>query len=230
MTPRLLRLAVATLAVAAASLTVVGASPAEAAPCTAAGGVSVVVDFRELGSGAQATCDLEGSGRTATSLFTGNGFPLTYAQRQPGFVCRVSGAPASDPCVNTSPADAYWGLYWSNGTSGSWTYSTLGAGSLEIPAGGSVAFAWQGASEGPPAVAPPALGGSSPSPTKQPTATPTKAPTQSPTKAPTTAPAPPTATPTEAPAPSPTATPTEAPAPLPTATPTEAPATTRSTT
>ena len=56
----------------------------------------------------------------------GPGFSLTYVQRQPGFVCRINGAPASDPCVNTPPADAYWGLWWSDGKSGSWTYSSVG--------------------------------------------------------------------------------------------------------
>ncbi len=38
--------------------------------------------------------------------------------------------PADDPCVNTPPADAYWGLWWSDGTTGKWTYSSLGAASL----------------------------------------------------------------------------------------------------
>ena len=83
---------------------------AVAAPCSEAGGVSVVVDYRELGGGVQSLCDSVGGGRSAATLLTDNGFPLVYVQRQPGFVCRVSGVPAGDPCVSTPPADAYWGL------------------------------------------------------------------------------------------------------------------------
>jgi hypothetical protein len=214
MSRRLARL-VAVAALAAATTPLAGwGSPASAAVCAEAGGVSVVVDFRELGGGLQATCDASGGDRSAADLFTGNGFPLTYVQRQPGFVCRVSGLPAEDPCVNTPPATAYWGLYWSNGTTGSWSYSSVAAGSLTIPAGGSVAFAWQGQSQGPPGVAPPSLGGSSPTPTPSPTPTkspsPTKSPTKAPTKTPTTAPTetPPTETPPTTPSPTVTATPT----------------------
>jgi hypothetical protein len=65
-------------------------------------------------------------------------------QRQPGFVCRVSGLPEQDPCVNTPPADAYWSLWWSDGTSDSWTYAATGVDGLEIPDGGSVALVWDG--------------------------------------------------------------------------------------
>ena len=57
------------------------------------------------------------------------GVTLGYATRQPGFVCRVNGAPASDPCVNASPANAYWGLWWADGSQASWTYSSYGVGS-----------------------------------------------------------------------------------------------------
>lgn len=210
MSPVLSRL---TVLVTAAGALGVGAPAATAATCTDAGGVSVVVDFRELGGGLQTTCDPSGGGRSAAALLTGNGYPITYAQRQPGFVCRVAGVPTTDPCVNTSPANAYWGLYWSNGTSGSWFYSTLGATSLTVPAGGSVAFAWQGASQGAPGVAPPRYAASpSPSPTKTPSPSPTRTPTKTPTKTPTPAPTkPPTATPTPTPTASVTGSPTASP-------------------
>jgi hypothetical protein len=146
------------------------------APATAAGlcsgsGVSVVVDFGALGGGIRTGCDATGN-RNAAKAFADTGHPLTYAQRQPGFVCRVDGAPASDPCVNTSPADAYWGLYWSDGTSG-WKYSTLGVGSLTVPAGGSVAFSWQdGGTADPPGARP-----ASPAPSPVSTPTPRRTPT-----------------------------------------------------
>jgi hypothetical protein len=133
--------------------------------------VTLVVDFNELGGGTQVVCDAGGGGDTAASLFPANGFPLTYAQRQPGYVCRVSGVPTSDPCVNTSPADAYWGLWWSDGESGSWTYSSLGAGSLRIPDGGYVAFAWDQVDGQQRPSANPAAHPSQPTPTPTPTPT-----------------------------------------------------------
>jgi len=223
---RLLRRAVVTALVTAAGAAGLGAAPGVAATCTDAGGVSVVVDFRELGGGLSTSCDTAGGTRSAATLFTDHGFALTYVQRQPGFVCRISGVPAADPCVNTPPSSAYWGLYWSNGTSGSWAYSALGAGSLTVPAGGSVAFAWQGQTEGAPSVAAPAYGGGSPTPT--PTEKPTPAPTRTPSPTPTTTPS---LTPTTAPTPS--ATPTQAPTPAATRTstptPTEKPTRTRAT-
>jgi hypothetical protein len=130
-------------------------APAQAAACGTDTGVTVVVDFHELGGGVQQVCDPGGGGDSAAELFPDNGYPLDYVQRQPGFVCRVSGKPADDPCVNTPPSDAYWGLWWSNGDSGSWTYSSEGAASLNIPDGGSVAFSWNGSStKSPPGVAP----------------------------------------------------------------------------
>jgi hypothetical protein len=167
--PRLL----AALFLAGAGLAPV-AGPADAAVCSSDTGVTVVVDFHELGGGVQSTCDPDGAGKTATALFPDNGFPLDYVQRTPGFVCRVSGKPADDPCVNTPPADAYWGLFWSNGTNGQWSYATAGAGGQKIPAGGSVAFSWQGSdSRAEPGVAPPQHASqSTPSPSPVPTSKP----------------------------------------------------------
>ena len=167
-------LVTAAVLAAVTGLTVVGlgTAPAAAALCADAGGVSVVVDFREVGGGIATGCDADGGGKSAATLFADAGFALEYVQRQPGFVCRVNGAPAAASCVSTPPANAYWGLYWSNGTSGSWSYSSLGVGSLTVPAGGSVAFAWQGQAQGPPGVAAPSHAGS-PTPSPSPTASPT---------------------------------------------------------
>ncbi len=145
--------AAATLLVAAA-VAVLPASPAQAALCSGSG-TNVVVSFGAIGGGTQTGC---GTGDTASQVSTSAGFPLSYAARQPGFVCRVKGVPTSDPCVNTSPADAYWGLFWSDGKSGSWNYSTLGAGALKVPDGGSVGWAWQdGGARDLPAMAPPVV-------------------------------------------------------------------------
>lgn len=136
------RLVAVVLLTTAAGLAVPGA--ARAAACPGPQGVTVVVDHHQLGGGVDVRCDAAGGGRDAATQLTDVGFHLTYTQRQPGFVCRVDGAPASDPCVNTPPADAYWSLWWSDGKSGTWSYSSLGVASLNVPAGGYVALSWQG--------------------------------------------------------------------------------------
>lgn len=177
---RLVRLVAATALVAAAGLA--GPAPAYAEPCSTDTAVTVVVDFHELGGGLQQVCDPGGGGQKASVLFPDNGFPLTYVQRQPGFVCRVSGVPEEDPCVNTPPADAYWGLWWSDGESGSWSYSSVGVASLTIPEGGSVAFSWNGsATKSPPGAPPPQHTTEQPSQEPEPSKGPTSKPSPPPT-------------------------------------------------
>ncbi|HEX5918960.1 MAG TPA: hypothetical protein VFY76_13965, partial [Nocardioides sp.] len=169
---------VALLLVAAPGLVLGSTQPAGAATCASSGGVSVVVDYRELGGSTVTACSADGGGKSAAAIFASVGVDISYATRQPGFVCRVNGLPTSDPCVNASPANAYWGLWWADGSKASWTYSSYGVGSLTVPAGGSVGWSWQqdraaGASV-PPAVAPPVMKTSTP--TSSPSPTPTSSP------------------------------------------------------
>jgi hypothetical protein len=158
MTPARARLAGLVVAALAAASGLVGLSSAPAAASAgfcSGSGVNVVVDFQGLGGGVKKYCDPKGAGKAAKDVFPAAGVPLDYAARQPGFVCRVQHVPQSDPCQNTSPANATWGLYWSDGTSGSWSYSTKGVGGLSVPDGGFLAFSWQnGSPEDPPGTAP----------------------------------------------------------------------------
>jgi hypothetical protein len=170
---RVLLLVVAAL-VSGATALALPAAPASAAGCATGHGVTVVVDFHnhEPG-GVQTACVAGGGGDTAAQLFPAAGFPLTYVRGQ-SFVCRVSGQPAEDPCVHTPPADAYWALYWSDGTSGRWTYATSGAGGQHVPEGGYVAFSWQGTdSSVPPGYSPAAHPSGSPSSSQAPSHAPT---------------------------------------------------------
>ncbi len=110
-------------------------APRQAASGACAGnsGVTVVVDFQELGGGVNVVCATApvSSGLDALSRA---GVNYQTTQRFPGFVCRIAGKPATDPCVNTSPASAYW-AYWLAAPGGSWCFSTVGAGNRKPPPG-----------------------------------------------------------------------------------------------
>jgi hypothetical protein len=112
--------------------------------CAGSKGVTVVVDYHQLGGQTRTVCRKRDGGKLASALFPSSGFALDYVPRDPGFVCRVHKKPSASACANTPPANAYWGLFWSNGKTGRWKYAALGVTSLRIPAGGSVAFSWQG--------------------------------------------------------------------------------------
>ena len=209
---RLRQAAAVALLGAAAVVGPLSAGPAEAAACPGTSGVTVVVEFHELGRGSAQTCVADGGGHTADRLLKDAGYSLDYVQRFPGFVCRLDGLPADDPCVNTPPDDAYWSLWWSDGTTGKWTYASLGAASLTIPVGGYVAMVWDGSTGTVvPAASPAVHPTPTPTPTQRPTptSTPTPAPTASPTAAATTTA--PTPTPTKKPTRKPTKQPTKQP-------------------
>ncbi|MEU5694527.1 hypothetical protein [Actinosynnema sp. NPDC020468] len=125
------------------------APAAHAADCS---GVTVVVDYRSLGGGVQTGC-AAGDPATGLAAMQAAGFGYTFASRQPGFVCRINAKPAADPCVNASPATAYWS-YWHAPPGGSWSYSDLGAGSYDPPAGSVEGWAFGSGEQ--PGIAPPA--------------------------------------------------------------------------
>ncbi|MDX6277028.1 MAG: hypothetical protein QOJ72_1156 [Nocardioidaceae bacterium] len=154
---RLGRVLAATLIGAAAGVVATQGSASAAGACTKGTGVTVVV-------GSAVACDANGGG-PAASNFTGTGHSLTYVNNS-SFVCKVDGAPSSAVCARTPPADAYWGLFWSNGTSGSWTYASSGVASLKVPTGGWVAFVFQNStSKTYPSVTPLAAAPAKPTPT-----------------------------------------------------------------
>ncbi|MEO5710899.1 MAG: hypothetical protein ABIQ59_13900 [Nocardioidaceae bacterium] len=239
-TRRLVSSLAAALLCAAAGVTLPAPASAASGYCARGTGATVVVDRGSLGGGTSIGCDPAGANTSGSTVVPRAGFPLTYVARQPGFVCRVAGLPdaSRESCGNTPPADAYWGLFWSDGKSGSWSYSSVGIGSLKVPAGGFVGWRFQdGGGRANPGTAPSAPGAEGPSVTPKPsvTASPTRRPTRTatpvrtltPTKAPTTARTPvptrsgtspkkaaPTATPSKRAA-SATATPTKESAPAP---------------
>ena len=115
-------------------LLVLGGPPATAAgsSCAGSSGVSVVVDFGPLGGGTQQVCVPSGAGSNAVEVTSDGGFTVAFTNDGQPFVCRIDDkpAPAQEDCNDTPPGNAYWGLFWSDGTKG-WTYSTRGATALE---------------------------------------------------------------------------------------------------
>lgn len=131
-------------------------------------GVNVAVDFGDLHGGVQKRCDTGGNGKSAWRVFVDAGFPLIPVQQQPGAACRVSGKPASAPCVRMPPTNAYWGLFSSTG--GGWAYASIGAGGLTVHDGDTIAFVWQSTnSHRVPGTSPAARHAAAPTPTTGPT-------------------------------------------------------------
>ena len=135
------------------------AAPAQAAACAStSSGVTVVVTNPSGGTSVRCSHGDPGSGAAALA---GAGFAVTQVQTQPGFVCRIDGAPASDPCVRVPPTSAYWS-YWYAQPGGSWTYSSAGAYGRD-PAPGSVE-GWAYGAGSPPSLAPPVVAAPAPAP------------------------------------------------------------------
>ncbi|WP_428962935.1 hypothetical protein [Micromonospora fluostatini] len=131
--------AVLVLAVAAAS-SVVAPGPATAAGsagyCPDANGVTVVVDFKELGGGTVVRC-APGDQATGLAALKNAGFQIAGTLRWgEGFICRIEGKPSTstEKCVDTPPASAYWS-YWHAPHGGSWTYSDKGVLNRTPPTG-----------------------------------------------------------------------------------------------
>ena len=142
-----------------------GAAPAYAAPTASAAaaaagtpgycpdgkGVTVVVDFTDLGGDVVVRCapgPVE-PGYSGLDALQGAGFSVAGTQRWGlAFVCRIQGRPSADEslhtdgnpdyherCVDTPPQSAYWG-YWYASNGGSWTYSNTGPKNRDAIKGG----------------------------------------------------------------------------------------------
>lgn len=218
----ILRFVVIYLTLAATGVAVPAAPAAQAqewydGPCVDDVGVTVVIDFQELGGGVNVRCAPR-SVRSGLDALDAAGIAWEGTLRFPGFVCRIAGKPGTDreACGNTPPASAYWG-YWLAARGGTWCYSNLGPANRTPPAG--TVEGWSFALDRappevpPPRYAPPPIEGrpsvalnpgdcgapspAPPSPTTSPPTTTTRPPTTT-TSPPTTNPAttsPPTASP-----------------------------------
>ncbi|MFJ6513638.1 prenyltransferase/squalene oxidase repeat-containing protein [Streptomyces sp. NPDC091406] len=171
---------------------VTGAGPAAADPiaeCTATKGAIVAVDFGPFGGDVVRGCDTTPT--TGYELLHEGGFTTEGTQHDgDGFICRIgtgsfnSGkqypTPATEDCVLTPQATAYWSYWIASPGQETWSYSPLGAMSRQPKAGDVDAWVFGGTdiggSTGRPTFTPDEVragGGASPGPTEDPTGGPT---------------------------------------------------------
>ncbi|MEU6046909.1 prenyltransferase/squalene oxidase repeat-containing protein [Streptomyces griseus] len=186
---RLLSLLSAAAVTFAASVAfVTGAGPAVADPveeCTPTRGAIVAVDFGPFGGGVVRGCDTTPT--TGYELLHEGGFSTEGTQHDgDGFICRIgtgsfnSGTPyptpATEDCVLTPQATAYWSYWIASPGQDTWSYSPLGAMSRQPKAGDVDAWVFGGTdvggSTGKPTFTPDEVragGGATPGPTDGPT-------------------------------------------------------------
>src|SRR3954471_5023556 len=118
-----------------------GAAPASATgtegSCAEGGGVTVVVDFGDLGPGSLIRC-APGTPANGIAALQEAGFQVAGSQKYGlAVACRIGGKPGPDveSCAGMPSATAYWS-YWHASAGGSWTSSQEGAQTAKPVAGG----------------------------------------------------------------------------------------------
>lgn len=104
--------------------------------CPDSDGVTVVIDFQELGGDTIIRC-APGDQETGHAALINAGIEITGTNRWgEAFICRIEGKPSpeSEPCIDTPPASAYWS-YWHAPNEGAWTYSQWGVMNRKPPLG-----------------------------------------------------------------------------------------------
>ncbi|WP_331771061.1 hypothetical protein OG948_46385 (plasmid) [Embleya sp. NBC_00888] len=128
--------ATAQVTVAAPTAHAVDTSKGTPGYCPDANGVTVVIDFQELGGTTIVRC-ARGDQATGHAALKNAGIEIAGVARWgEAFICRVEGKPGanSEPCIDTPPAGAYWS-YWHSPNGGSWTYSQWGVMNRKPPPG-----------------------------------------------------------------------------------------------
>ena len=115
-----------------------------------AAGVTLVVDFQDLGGSTIIKCIEDvAPGTTGLQILQKAGMnPAGTIHDGPGFVCRINDRPSRtetipingnpdyrEACRLTPPKTAFWS-YWHADNGGSWTFSQYGAGNRGVTIGG----------------------------------------------------------------------------------------------
>lgn len=138
---RRLRSVIAAVALAAALAPMPAASAVEQGKgtpgyCQDGNGVTVVVDFHELGGDPIVRC-APGAQASGLSALQNAGFELTGSQRWGlATLCRVEGKPGpeAESCADYPPVTAYWS-YWQAPDGGNWAFAQSGVQESKPQAG-----------------------------------------------------------------------------------------------
>lgn len=117
--------------------------------CRDAVGVTVVIDFQQLGGETYVRCNPQRTRGTGLDALKGAGFQIEGVRRWgESFICRIENRPSAvegiaidnDPgyreqCIDTPPATAYWS-YWHAGNNCPWSYSQWGVKNRDFVQGG----------------------------------------------------------------------------------------------
>lgn len=171
-------------------------------PCPDASGVTVVIDFQQVGTGEVVVRCAPNvhAGSTGLDALYDAGFQIEGTRRWgEGFICRIENVPAPgedipingdpnyrEPCIDTPPALAYWS-YWHAPDGGTWEYSNFGVKNRTIIPGGFEGWSFSlNATEhtNPPPRVPPTRPAPVPSPMPTPSPTPSPSPGPSPSPTP----------------------------------------------
>ncbi|WP_410563407.1 hypothetical protein [Amycolatopsis sp. cmx-4-61] len=120
----------------------VGAAPASAAgtdgPCPDGGGVTVVVDFGDLGPAPLIRC-AAGTPANGIAALQEAGIEVAGSQKYGlAVACRINGKPGPDveSCAGMPSATAYWSYWHAPAAGGTWTSSQEGAQTAKPAPGG----------------------------------------------------------------------------------------------
>ncbi|SFI57403.1 ABC transporter substrate-binding protein [Amycolatopsis regifaucium] len=117
--------------------------------CKDGTGVTVVVDFQQLGGTTIVRCNPQPTRDTGLDALKGAGFQIAGVQRWgESFVCRIENRPSAteqlpvagreqyrEMCVDTPPSGAYWS-YWQASNNCAWDYSQWGVKNRDFIPGG----------------------------------------------------------------------------------------------
>ncbi|WP_295694337.1 hypothetical protein [Lapillicoccus sp.] len=117
--------------------------------CPTSTGVTVVIDFQQLGGETIVRCNPSATPGTGLDALKGAGIQVAGVQRWgEAFLCRIENRPSAveavpidgnpgyhEACINTPPAQAYWS-YWNAGNNCGWQYSQWGVKNRNAVSGG----------------------------------------------------------------------------------------------
>jgi hypothetical protein len=123
-----------------------GPPPAAGASADCSSGVIVAVDMSPWQNTIDTVCDSDLPQNAVDALQISGFDPAGTAQYGLAFICRIAGdpPPSEQSCEDTPPATAYWSFWIADAGANAWSYSNVGAASLQPQAGSVEAWVFGG--------------------------------------------------------------------------------------